>query len=68
MLWPVAAPVDHGGGASCFLTTGLATVAPMDPADLEGKTYGPLRWRVANDDVSDFIDLTGDDPERWSAV
>lgn len=38
----------------------------MDPADLVDKTYGPRRWPVAIDAVSDFIDLTGDDPERWS--
>lgn len=38
----------------------------MNPAELEGKTYGPRPWRVAVDAVSDFIDLTGDDPERWS--
>jgi acyl dehydratase len=38
----------------------------MNPADLEGKTYGPRPWRVAIDAVTDFIDLTGDDTERWS--
>lgn len=37
----------------------------MDPADLEGKRYGPLQWRVAVDAVADFVDLTGDDPQRW---
>jgi len=48
--------------------TGLATVAPMNPVDLEGKAYGPRRWRVANDPVYDFVELTGDDPERWSGT
>lgn len=38
----------------------------MNPADLEGKTYGPRPWRVADDSVSDFVSLTGDDPHRWS--
>lgn len=38
----------------------------MNPVDLEGKTYGPHPWRVANDPVSDFIAITGDDPGCWS--
>ena len=38
----------------------------MDPVDLEGKTYGPLLWRVVATAVADFVDLTGDDPRRWS--
>lgn len=42
------------------------TVTQMEPSELEGKSYGPLPWRVAGDAVADFIDLTGDDPERWS--
>lgn len=37
----------------------------MDLAEFEGRTYGPVPWRVADDSVSDFIDLTGDDPDRW---
>jgi acyl dehydratase len=40
----------------------------MNPKDLEGKTYGPRPWRVANDPVADFIALTGDDPDRWSST
>lgn len=44
----------------------MATVVPMEPTELEGKSYGSLPWRVASDSVSDFIDLTGDDPGRWS--
>jgi acyl dehydratase len=39
---------------------------PMEPTELEGKSYGPLLWRLAVDAVADFIDLTGDDPDRWS--
>ncbi|MFP3883793.1 MAG: MaoC family dehydratase [Actinomycetota bacterium] len=38
----------------------------MNPADLEGKSYGPVTWRVAEDAVSDFVHITGDDAERWS--
>jgi acyl dehydratase len=51
-----------------LLATGLATVASMNPADLEDRAYGPRRWRVATDAVLDFIALTGDDPERWSGT
>ena len=38
----------------------------MSPADLDGKTYGPFPWRVTSDSVADFVDLTGDDPGRWT--
>lgn len=38
----------------------------MNPADLEGRSYGPHPWRVADDSVSDFVSLTGDAPDRWS--
>ncbi len=38
----------------------------MNPAELEGKSYGPANWRVAEDAVADFIHITGDDPARWS--
>lgn len=37
----------------------------MNPVELEGKTYGPRPWGVAVDAVADFVDLTGDDPDRW---
>lgn len=40
----------------------------MDIADLEGKTYGPRPLRVAVDAVADFVEVTGDDPDRWSDV
>jgi acyl dehydratase len=40
----------------------------MNPADLEGKTYGPVPWSISANSVSDFIHLTGDDPARWSHV
>lgn len=38
----------------------------MTLADLEGRTYGPRPWPVPVDSVSDFVDLTGDDPDRWT--
>lgn len=38
----------------------------MDPTDLEGRAYGPVPWRVTADAVADFIQVTRDDPERWS--
>ncbi len=38
----------------------------MNPAQLEGKSYGPVTWRVAEDAVADFIYITGDDLDRWS--
>lgn len=40
----------------------------MNPAELEGKTYGPGPWRVAVGTVADFVDLTGDDPQRWAGT
>lgn len=40
----------------------------MNPTELEGRTYGPRPWRVAVDAVGDFVDLTGDDPDRWAEV
>lgn len=38
----------------------------MELSDFEGRSYGPLPWRVAVDAVGDFVALTGDDTERWS--
>lgn len=38
----------------------------MELSEFEGRTYGPLPWRVAVDAVGDFIALTGDDSERWA--
>lgn len=42
------------------------TVKSMDLAEFEGRTYGPMPWRVSVDAVSDFIEVTGDDPRKWS--
>ncbi|MGD2102377.1 MAG: MaoC/PaaZ C-terminal domain-containing protein [Acidimicrobiia bacterium] len=38
----------------------------MNLSELEGTTYGPTPWRVAVDAVADFVEVTGDDPERWT--
>lgn len=38
----------------------------MELTEFEGKTYGPVPWRVSVDSVSDFVDLTGDDRDRWA--
>ena len=46
----------------------MATVDTMDLNALEGSKYGPTPWRVAIDAVSDFVEVTGDDPRRWSTV
>lgn len=40
----------------------------MDPASLEGLTYGPRPMLVAPVAVADFIAVTGDDPERWKVA
>jgi acyl dehydratase len=37
----------------------------MSLSDFEGRSYGPVPWRVAPDAVGDFISLTGDDDARW---
>ena len=39
----------------------------MDLKELEGTTYGPMPWRVAIDAVEDFVEVTGDDPNRWQS-
>ncbi len=33
--------------------------------DLEGRRFGPVRFRWCREKVVDFVDATGDDPERW---
>lgn len=38
----------------------------MHLSEFEGKVYGPLPWTVAIDSVADFVNLTGDDTDRWS--
>lgn len=40
----------------------------MDLTELEGNTYGPRSWHIAPDAVADFVEVTGDDPDRWSST
>lgn len=44
----------------------LASLILMDLNELEGRTYGPRAWRASPDSVRDFVELTGDDPDRWA--
>jgi acyl dehydratase len=37
----------------------------MDPASLEGRSFGPRQMQVAAVPVADFMAVSGDDPERW---
>lgn len=37
----------------------------MDPAQLVDQTFGPHLLRVSVDRIADFVEVTGDDPDRW---
>ncbi len=37
----------------------------LNPSDLLDRSIGPHLFRVCVENVSDFIQVTGDDPERW---
>jgi acyl dehydratase len=37
-----------------------------DLSSLEGHSYGSVRWPLSDIPIRDFMQLTGDDPERWS--
>ncbi|VAV91389.1 hypothetical protein MNBD_ACTINO01-29 [hydrothermal vent metagenome] len=37
------------------------------PADLEGQPIGPVEVEITADRVALYVDVTGDDPERWRA-
>jgi len=39
----------------------------MTPEDLEGLVIGPVTHRVDRERVDAFVDVTGDDPDRWTA-
>ena len=43
----------------------MVTVTGMDLADLSGRAYGPGNLEVTPARVSDFVEVTGDDPARW---
>ena len=38
----------------------------MPLADLTGRAYGPIDYRLGREKIADFIDATGEDPDRWS--
>lgn len=38
----------------------------MNLEELEGRKYGPALWLIEPAAVSDFVEVTGDDHERWS--
>ncbi len=37
----------------------------MDPSSLVDHVFGPRPFRVCLENVSDFVGVTGDDPQRW---
>ncbi len=37
----------------------------MTPAEMEGLVIGPVTHNVGRERVAAFVDVTGDDPERW---
>jgi acyl dehydratase len=39
---------------------------PVTPADLEGRPIGPVEVAVTADRVALYVDVTGDDAERWT--
>lgn len=39
---------------------------PVTPADLEGQPIGPVEVAVTADRVALYVDVTGDDAERWT--
>lgn len=38
----------------------------MPLADLTGREYGPIDYRLGREKIADFIDASGEDPDRWS--
>jgi acyl dehydratase len=40
----------------------------MEPSDLAGRVFGPHPFQIGRLAVADFIDVTGDDPTRWSTA
>lgn len=38
----------------------------MNLDDLEGRRYGPVHWSIQPTAVADFVEVSGDDPDRWS--
>lgn len=38
------------------------------PGALEGKSFPDRPYRICSEKVAEFIDITGDDPERWAGA
>lgn len=38
----------------------------MPLADITGRTYGPIPYRLGREKIADFIEATHESPERWS--
>ena len=44
-----------------------ATVrSDMPLADLKGRTYGPISYRLGREKIADFVEATHESPDRWS--
>ena len=43
-----------------------STVRTMELGDLAGRAFGPAHLHVSPDGVEDFVEATGDDPNRWT--
>lgn len=56
--YPVARLLAYGGAI------GLALM-PMTPAEMEGLVIGPVTHHAGRERVGAFVDVTGDDTERW---
>ena len=55
----------QGSGLS-DLGANRVTVSPLNPADLLDLTIGAQPFRVCAQNVSDFVEATGDDLTRWT--
>ena len=40
----------------------------MDPGELVDQSFGPHLLHVSVDRISDFVSVTGDDPDRWAGA
>ena len=44
----------------------MPSLDAMNPADMEGLVIGPVAHRVDRERIAAFVDVTGDDPRRWT--
>jgi len=62
---------EHPGAFGTFQVLPVVSPthqAPRDQVDidqLEGHSFGPVRLRGCRDKVAEFVDITGDDSDRW---